>query len=126
LGRNEERKALSAHILARPREREESAEIHWDEVVSIEPRGEAMTYDLTVDETHNFVADGIVVHNSHSAAYAVITMQTAWLKCHYPAEFVAAPLTSDADRTDKLVAHIADPKSPGIEVLPPALNASAL
>jgi len=125
LGRNEERRALSAHILARPREREESAQIHWDEVVAIEPRGEQMTYDLTVDETHNFVADGIVVHNSHSAAYAVITMQTAWLKCHYPAEFMAALLTSDADRTDKLVAHIADAKARGIEVLPPDINASA-
>ena len=53
-----------------------------------------MTYDLTVDETHNFVADGVIVHNSHSAAYALVTMQTAWLKCHYPAEFMAALLTS--------------------------------
>lgn len=125
VGRNEERKALSAHILARPWEEEEGGDVHWDEVVSVEPRGEEMTYDLTVDETHNFVADGIVVHNSHSAAYAVITMQTGWLKCHYPAEFMAALLTSDADRTDKLVAHIADAKSRGIEVLPPDINASA-
>src|SRR5690606_10181386 len=126
VGRQEERKALSAHILARPWTEEDAAEIHWDEVVAVEPRGRAMTYDLTVEETHNFVADGLVVHNSHSAAYAVLTMQTAWLKCHYPAEFMAALLTSDADRTDKLVAHIANAKERGIEVLPPDINASAL
>lgn len=125
VGRREERKALSEQILAREWSQEDGTEIHWDRVASIEARGVEMTYDLTVDQTHNFVADGVVVHNSHSAAYALITMQTGWLKCHYPAEFMAALLTSDADRTDKLVAHIANAKERGIEVLPPDINESA-
>lgn len=76
------------------------------------------------DLMEKFAAYGF--NKSHSAAYAVLTMQTGWLKCHYPAEFMAALLTSDADRTDKLVAHIADAKARGIEVLPPDINASAL
>ena len=42
-------------------------------IVAIEPKGEEATFDLTVDRDHNFVADGLVVHNSHSAAYAVIS-----------------------------------------------------
>ncbi len=124
VGRDGERKALLEAILSRSRSGEEQSDVVWDEVVSIEPRGEEMTYDLTVDETHNFVADGIVVHNSHSAAYALVTMQTAWLKCHYPAEFMAALLTSDADKTEKLVAHIADARDRGLEVLPPDVNES--
>ncbi|MEM9765290.1 MAG: trans-splicing intein-formed DNA polymerase III subunit alpha C-terminal partner DnaE-C, partial [Pseudomonadota bacterium] len=44
------------------------------------------TYDLTVEVDHNFVADGLIVHNSHSAAYALITYQTGYLKKHYEVE----------------------------------------
>nr|WP_276202201.1 OB-fold nucleic acid binding domain-containing protein [Vulgatibacter incomptus] len=125
VGREEERRAMAEQILARKRTKRPEDEIHWDEIVSIEPAGEAITYDLTVDETHNFVADGVIVHNSHSAAYALITMQTAWLKCHHRAEFMAALLTSDADKTEKLVAHIADSRDRDLEVLPPDINESA-
>jgi len=124
VGRDAERRALREALLARGRTTVDDGDVYWDEVVSIEPRGEEMTYDLTVDETHNFVADGVIVHNSHSAAYALVTMQTAWLKCHYRAEFMAAILTSDADKTEKLVAHISDAREYGIEVLPPDVNES--
>nr|GFD49302.1 hypothetical protein [Tanacetum cinerariifolium] len=48
------------------------SDIFWDEIVSITPAGEEMTYDITVAEDHNFVANGLVVHNSHSAAYSVV------------------------------------------------------
>ena len=47
-------------------------------------------------------------NKSHSAAYGLITIQTAWLKAHYPVEFMAALLTSEKDNTDKVVAHIAE------------------
>ena len=46
-------------------------------------------------DDHNFVADGLIVHNSHSAAYALIAYQTAYLKTHYPVEFMAALLSGD-------------------------------
>jgi DNA polymerase-3 subunit alpha len=67
---------------------------------------------------------GYGFNKSHSAAYALITMQTAWLKCHHRAEFMAALLTSDADKTDKLVEHVADVRSDGIEVRGPDVNES--
>lgn len=65
-------------------------------------------------------------NKSHSAAYALIAYQTAWLKAHYPVEFMAALLTCDMDSTDKVVKNIADCREQGIEVLPPDINASGL
>jgi DNA polymerase-3 subunit alpha len=65
-------------------------------------------------------------NKSHSAAYGLITIQTAWLKAHYPVEFMAALLTSEKDNTDKVVAHIAEARGQGYEVLPPDVNVSEL
>jgi DNA polymerase III subunit alpha len=65
-------------------------------------------------------------NKSHSAAYGLITLQTAWLKAHYPTEFMAALLTSEKDNTDKVVAHIAEARAAGQEVLPPDVNQSDL
>ncbi|MGO9830286.1 MAG: DNA polymerase III subunit alpha [Myxococcaceae bacterium] len=65
-------------------------------------------------------------NKSHSAAYGLITVQTAWLKAHYPTEFMAALLTSEKDNTDKVVAHIAEARAAGLEVLPPDVNQSDL
>ncbi len=63
-------------------------------------------------------------NKSHSAAYALITYQTAYLKAHYPAEFMAALLSIEADNTDKVISSIAECKKMGIEVLPPDVNES--
>ena len=65
-------------------------------------------------------------NKSHSAAYGLITYQTAWLKAHYPVEFTAALLTSEKDNTDKVVAHIAESRAAGITVLSPDVNESDL
>src|SRR5438270_14098013 len=65
-------------------------------------------------------------NKSHSAAYGLITYQTAWLKAHYPVEFMAALLTSEKDNTDKVVAHIAEARGSGITVLQPDVNESDL
>ena len=65
-------------------------------------------------------------NKSHSAAYGLITVQTAWLKAHYPVEFMAALLTSEKDDTDKVVAHIAEARARGHQVLPPDVNLSDL
>lgn len=64
-------------------------------------------------------------NKSHSAAYALIAYQTAYLKTHYPVEFMAALLTEDMDKTEKVIKNIAEVRSMGIEVLPPDINASA-
>ncbi|HUO94974.1 MAG TPA: DNA polymerase III subunit alpha [Steroidobacteraceae bacterium] len=67
---------------------------------------------------------GYGFNKSHSAGYAVLTYQTAWLKAHYPAAFLAAVLSCDMDKTDKVVVGIDDCKEMGVEVLPPDVNTS--
>ncbi|MFO0666508.1 MAG: DNA polymerase III subunit alpha [Polyangiaceae bacterium] len=69
---------------------------------------------------------GYGFNKSHSAAYALITYQTAYLKAHYPAELLCGILTSDKDRVDKVVRTIADARAMGITVLPPDANESDL
>ena len=63
-------------------------------------------------------------NKSHSACYGLISYQTAYLKAHYPAAFMAALMTSDFDDTDRLAIEIAECKHMGIEVLPPDVNES--
>ena len=68
---------------------------------------------------------GYGFNKSHATAYALVAYQTAWLKTHYPAEFMAATLSADMDNTDKVVGLLQDTRAMGIEVLPPDVNASS-
>jgi len=61
-------------------------------------------------------------NKSHSAAYALVSYQTAWLKAHYPAEFMAAVLSADMDHTDKIVHALDDARAIGLVVEPPDVN----
>jgi DNA polymerase-3 subunit alpha len=63
-------------------------------------------------------------NKSHSAAYALIAYQTAWLKAHHPAEFMAATMSSDMDNTDKVVTFLEESREIDLAVLPPDVNAS--
>lgn len=63
-------------------------------------------------------------NKSHAAAYSVITLQTAWIKCHYPAEFFAALLSTELSDTDKIVKYVKDAQKRGLEVSPPHINFS--
>jgi DNA polymerase III subunit alpha len=63
-------------------------------------------------------------NKSHSVAYSVISFHTAWLKTHYPAEFMAALLSSQIGDTDSVVKYITEARELGIEVLPPDVNES--
>ena len=67
---------------------------------------------------------GYGFNKSHAAAYALVAYQTAWLKAHYPAEFMSAVLTSEMQNTDNIVFLIDDCRSIGLEVLPPSVNLS--
>ncbi len=67
---------------------------------------------------------GYGFNKSHSAAYALLSYQTAWLKAHYPAQFMAAVLSADMDRTDKVVTLIDECVSLGLQVEPPDINSS--
>ena len=68
---------------------------------------------------------GYGFNKSHSAAYGLIAYQTAYLKAHYPVEFMAALLSSVMDNTDKVVNFIADCRDMGVDVLPPDINRSS-
>ncbi|WP_417026727.1 DNA polymerase III subunit alpha [Candidatus Allofournierella excrementavium] len=63
-------------------------------------------------------------NKSHAACYAYVAFQTAYLKCHYPSEFMAALLTSVLDNTDKVIEYTGECQRLGIKVLPPSINVS--
>jgi DNA polymerase-3 subunit alpha len=65
-------------------------------------------------------------NKSHSAAYALVSYQTAWLKTHYPAYLMAAVLTADMDNTDKVVHMLKECRAMKLQVLPPSINESAV
>ncbi|MBJ6977984.1 MULTISPECIES: DNA polymerase III subunit alpha [unclassified Luteimonas] len=85
----------------------------------IEPRVSGPIFDLL----EKFAGYGF--NKSHAAAYALVSYQTAWLKAHYPAEFMAAVLSSDMDSTDKVVGFLAEARTLGLEMLPPDVNHSS-
>ena len=76
------------------------------------------------DQMEYFAGYGF--NKSHSAAYALLAYQTAYLKVHYPAEFMAALLSTVMDNLDKIALYIKECREMGIEVLPPDVNESGL
>ena len=80
------------------------------------------TAEYIFDLIEKFAGYGF--NKSHSAAYALLSYQTAWLKTHYPAAFMASTLSSDMDNTDKVVVLIDECRSMKLEVKPPDLNES--
>src|ERR1041385_7911345 len=75
------------------------------------------------DQMETFARYGF--NKSHSAAYALVSYQTAYLKSHYPVEFMAALLTSEMGDTDKVIKNLAECREKNIEVLPPDINESS-
>ena len=85
------------------------------------PAGQAnKIYDLL----EKFAGYGF--NKSHAAAYAIVAYQTAWLKAHYPVEFLSAMCTNDMGDTSKLGVLIAEAKGLGVDVLPPDINESRI
>ena len=74
------------------------------------------------DEMSSFAS--YAFNKSHAACYAYVAYQTAYLKCHYPKQFLAALLTSVLDNTDKVIEYTAECQRLGIQVLPPDINTS--
>jgi DNA polymerase-3 subunit alpha len=84
----------------------------------IDPKKAAYIFDLM----EKFAGYGF--NKSHSAAYAMVTYQTAYLKTHYSAEFMAAQLSCESGNTDKITLYISECRDMDIEVLPPHVNHS--
>jgi len=68
---------------------------------------------------------GYAFNKSHSATYALVSFQTAWLKTHYPAQFMAATLSADMQNTDKVVTLVDEVRRMGVTLSPPSVNRSA-
>ncbi|HKT31981.1 MAG TPA: DNA polymerase III subunit alpha [Gammaproteobacteria bacterium] len=82
----------------------------------------AQKADRIFDLMEKFAGYGF--NKSHAVAYSLVAYQTAWLKAHYPAEFMAAVLSSDMDHTDKVVALIDECRNLELEIRPPDINCS--
>jgi DNA polymerase-3 subunit alpha len=98
--------------------------VGWSRHEGFTLEGFEETYDFEVPGANSFIANGIVVHNSHGTAYAVVAYQTAYFKANHPVEFMAALLTSEMGDTDKIVRYIEECRAMGIQVLPPDVNLS--
>jgi DNA polymerase-3 subunit alpha len=94
-------------------------------IAGAEDRGVSAKDAKTVFDLMAFFA-GYGFNKSHSAAYAMVAYQTAWLKAHHPLHFMAAVLTNDKGNTDKLVNYIGRARDMGIHVLPPDVNGSGM
>ncbi len=81
----------------------------------------------TAEQIFHLISEfaGYGFNKSHSTAYAIIAAKTAWLKAHYPVEFLAAILTSElGEKTEKIVRYLSECERLGIEILPPHVNSS--
>jgi DNA polymerase III alpha subunit len=101
------------------------ADIDWDRIVSIEPVGDKETYDLKIEGDHSFVADHFVVHNSHSASFALLVYTSAWIKHYEPAAFCAALINSQPMGFYAPAQLVRDARAHGVEVRPVAVDTSA-
>jgi DNA-directed DNA polymerase III PolC len=98
-------------------------------VVSCKSLGVQPVYDIGVEREHNFLlSNGLLASNcfnkSHSAAYGFVTFQTAYLKAHYPVEYMAALLSSVQSDLDKVQKYISSCMAMGIQIEPPDINRS--
>lgn len=95
---------------------------HIEKVSAISYECDEMCYDVEMDDPyHNFVtSNGIVVCNSHSVAYGRLSYKTAYLKAHYPVQFMCA-LLNTKDKQEDVLPYVANCKAMGIRILPPSL-----
>jgi len=98
--------------------------IYWDKVTSIEPAGRRMTYDLQVEGDHNFLANHLIVHNSHAASFALLVYASAWIKRHEPAAFTCALLNSLPMGFYAPAQLVRDARAHGVEVRPVDVHTS--
>jgi DNA-directed DNA polymerase III PolC len=92
------------------------SDLYWDRIVEIEPVGERETYDLQIEGDHNFLANHFVVHNSHSASFALLVYTSAWLKHYEPAAFCAALINSQPMGFYAPAQLVRDARGHGVEV----------
>jgi error-prone DNA polymerase len=85
---------LASVLHSRDLARLANSDVYWDKIVAIEALGSQPTYDLQIEGNHNFLANNLVVHNSHAASFAFLVYVSSWLKRYEPAAFCCALLNS--------------------------------
>jgi DNA-directed DNA polymerase III PolC len=90
--------------------------VFWSKLSEIEAMGERETYDLQIEGDHNFLANHFVVHNSHSASFALLVYTSAWLKHYEPAAFCAALVNSQPMGFYAPAQLVRDARAHGVEV----------
>ncbi len=112
-----------------PRPFDKGYALGWDEIETIWDWGEEDVYDISMPAPHhNFVSNGIVVHNcfnlSHALAYGLVSYYCCWLKAHYPLEFAAATL-SYTDSPETQIKMLREMANEGVEYLPADIDYSS-
>ena len=92
--------------------------LDWDRVATVGSVGLRETYDLQIDGDHNFLANDLVVHNSHASSFALLAYASAFLKVHYPAAFFAAILNNQPMGFYHPATLVKDAQRHGTRVLP--------
>ena len=92
------------------------SDVQWDRIVQIMPIGNRETYDLQIEGDHNFLANHFIVHNSHSASFALLVYTSAWLKHYEPAAFCAALVNSQPMGFYAPAQLVRDARNHGVEV----------
>jgi DNA-directed DNA polymerase III PolC len=100
------------------------SDVYWDRVVAIDPVGHRETYDLSIEGDQNFLANDIVVHNSHAASFALLAYASAYLKLYYPAAFYAALLNNQPMGFYHPATIVRDAERHGQEIWPIDVNRS--
>jgi len=101
-----------------------NSDVYWDKIVTIEAVGDHETYDLKIEGDHNFLANNFVIHNSHSASFALLVYTSAWLKAYEPAAFCAALINSQPMGFYAPAQLVRDARAHGVEVRPVDLKTS--
>jgi DNA polymerase III subunit alpha len=117
-----------ADLLRRAMGKKKAEEMDQQKAIFVEgslKNGHAEADAVRVFDLMAFFA-GYGFNKSHSAAYALITYQTAYLKAHFPVEFMCATLSADKDKIEKVVRTVAEARIMGVTVLPPDINESQI
>jgi error-prone DNA polymerase len=112
-------------LVATPLRRRAASDLDWDRVASVEPVGIRETYDLQIEGDHNFLANDLVVHNSHASSFALLAYASAWLKVREPAAFYAALLNNQPMGFYHPATIVRDAQRHGLAMLPIDVTRSA-
>lgn len=115
-----------ADLLRRAMGKKKPEEMVKQRQIFLEGAGQKGIDESTANHIFDYMEKfaGYGFNKSHAAAYALVAYHTAWLKAHYPAEFMAAVMSSEMQNTDSVVFLIDDCRNNGLEVLPPSVNMS--